>query len=195
MQQICRICKKICKICQIKKHFKFITKYAKYARNMQCKSKFNMQNMHSPLCWWPAAQTGTPVLLGVPDNFLSARPGPGAAGPPGPERLSRSRFSVRAWKSWLCDSGLGDSVLSVLKTWKFRFKFCIFLSSFLFAVQVLRSTNVQVVFQVRRKFLSPLHISVKTMIQAHQQRGPRTTSWTLGYVSAVYITSVLLSSY
>jgi hypothetical protein len=34
LTSICKICKVICKICKI------------------CKHDFNMQNMHSPLCWW-----------------------------------------------------------------------------------------------------------------------------------------------
>jgi hypothetical protein len=52
MQQICKICNKICKIC----HIKNISSLSQNNQNMQqickiCKSKFNMQNMHSPLCW------------------------------------------------------------------------------------------------------------------------------------------------
>ncbi len=58
--------KKICKTCQIKKHFKFIPKYAKYAKKICkiCKSKFNMQNMHSPLCWWAQVVAELSLRLG-----------------------------------------------------------------------------------------------------------------------------------
>ncbi len=58
-----KICKKYAEkaknICKIKKHLKFVPKYAKYAKIMQiCKSKLNMQNMHSPLCWWASLSDG-----------------------------------------------------------------------------------------------------------------------------------------
>jgi hypothetical protein len=82
--KICRICQKICKIIWTKYDTKYVKtekickKYAKYVRsinigcsyqnmqNMQnmfkickiCKSKLNMQNMHSPLCWWVTGRPG-----------------------------------------------------------------------------------------------------------------------------------------
>ncbi len=66
------------KICQ--KYAEYAKTYAKYVRsknilslsqnmqNMQqickiCKSKFNMQNMHSPLCWWNCHQWSSRLSL------------------------------------------------------------------------------------------------------------------------------------